>query len=230
MTSSIAIISDIHSNLEALLAVSKDIPNVPIYCLGDIVGYGANPKEVMKWMREKEVTVVMGNHDYYTSAGDSGWFNRDAADALKWTASQLNESEKKYLIKLPRTASITVDGFKIFMAHGSPSDPLHEYVHPETHEYKLGLFLKSLEVDVIALGHTHIPYKWTNGKGTVLNPGSVGQPRSGNPEACYVILTIELNDLRIEHRLVEYNNRAASDKIIRAGLPERFARRLIKGI
>ncbi|MFQ6134481.1 MAG: metallophosphoesterase family protein [Nitrososphaerales archaeon] len=230
MSLDIILVADIHSNLEALKAVSKDMPRLPIYCVGDFVGYGANPNEVIQWAKERDVKAVMGNHDYATVTGDTEWFNSGAAAAIEWTRRQIGASEKKYLSSLPRSRVLNIGGLKMLMVHGSPTEPLFEYVHPATHEYLFNAYLKRFKVDIIAMGHTHIPFVWEGKKGAVVNPGSVGQPRSGNPDASYLIVRVEDRRVEFEHRPTPYDTKAAAEKIKNAGLPIFLAERLYRGV
>lgn len=230
MPEAVVLMSDIHSNLEALEAVCKDMPPLPIYCLGDLVGYGANPSEVIQVVKVKGATVVMGNHDYAAVTGDTEWFNTEAASAVEWTRRQLSLVERKYLSRLPRHLVIELGGLKILLVHGSPSDPLFEYVYPETHEYLFDIYLKSSEVNIIAMGHTHIPYTCRVKSGYIVNPGSVGQPRSGKPDASYLIVTVEEGEVKLEPRYVKYDIKTTADKIRDAGLPAQFAARLYRGL
>ncbi len=226
----IVLVSDIHSNLEALKSVSKNMPQQPIYCIGDFVGYGANPNEAIQWAKEREVTAVIGNHDYATITGDTEWFNKEAAAAIEWTRKHISTSGKKYLSSLPRRRVVKIGGLKMLMVHGSPTDTLFEYVHPATHEHLFNAYLKRFKVDIIVMGHTHIPFVWEGRKGFVVNPGSVGQPRSGGPNASYLILKVEDKRVEFEHRPTPYDTKAAAEKIRNAELPVFLAERLFKGV
>ena len=226
----IILISDIHSNLEALEAISAEIPNLPIYCVGDIVGYGANPKEVIQWIKEKKVKGVMGNHDYATITGDVKWFHDVATSAINWTAKQIGPTEKKFLNSFPKMNIVKLQDLKILMVHGSPTNNLFEYVHPATHEHMFNVYLTKYKVDIVVLGHTHIPFIWKGKKGTVLNPGSVGQPRSGNSDARYLLLKEKNGNVEALPRAVSYDIETAAKKIKTAGLPVTLAERLFRGI
>ena len=226
----IILISDIHSNLEALDAISEAIPNLPIYCVGDFVGYGANPKEIIQWAKEKKVKAVLGNHDYATLTGDVKWFNDIATSAINWTSKQINSAEKKFLGSFPKINIVKLKDFKMLMVHGSPTNNLFEYVHPATHEHLFNGYLKKNKVDIIVLGHTHIPFTWKGKNGTVINPGSVGQPRSKNSKAQYVILKEKNGTIETIHKAIPYDIETTAKKIKTAGLPRFLADRLFKGI
>ena len=229
VTKSYAFISDIHSNLEALKAVLDDIGETEIYCLGDIVGYGASPNEVVALLRERGVTCIIGNHDFAVLSGKVNEFNARAVQAVTWTISVLTDESRLFLAGLPQNRTVTLEGQKVFMTHGSPDDNLWEYVFPSTHSDLLGFYLEKLGVQVIALGHTHVPFIWVDRGGTVFNPGSVGQPRAGDRRASYALLKVSPDGVAIEHRNVEYDVDASARKIIEVGLPESLARSLFTG-
>ena len=230
LPSGAVLISDIHSNLEALEAVSTDMPRLPVYCIGDIVGYGASPVEVVQQMRMKDVSAVMGNHDYATCTGDTKWFNPEAATAVEWTKQHISPAEIEYLQSLPLRRVVEIGGVKVLLVHGSPTDPLFEYVDPSTHEHLFNAYLTHYETHVIAMGHTHVPFIWQGRNGYLVNPGSVGQPRTGNPEASYLVMWVEDQQVKFEHRTVPYDVKTAAEKIRQAGLPGFLAERLSRGI
>jgi len=223
-------ISDIHGNLEALEAVEATLPDAPIYCLGDVVGYGANPNEVVEWVRERSEVCILGNHDLAVLIGDVSWFNQAAAKAIRWTRSVIKPENQRFLANLTDRARLNVAGLNTLLVHGSPDDPISEYVYPETHSGFFDIYLTRESVDLIGMGHTHIPYSWRSGRGMIFNPGSIGQPRSGRPEACYAILKRGESGFEIEHKYVSYNIESAASKILAAGLPSFLASRLFSGI
>jgi putative phosphoesterase len=229
LSSGVVLISDIHSNLEALEAVSKDMPNMSVCCTGDLVGYGASPVEVVQWVKMKGAAAVMGNHDYATCTGDIKWFNQEAATAVKWTRQHIGPEELKYLRSLPLRRVVDVGGVRILLVHGSPTDPLFEYVHPSTHEHLFNAYLTHYEAHIIAIGHTHTPFIWQGRNGYIVNPGSTGQPRTGNPEASYLVMWVDDQKVSFEHRTVAYDTKSAAEKIRKAGLPISLAERLLNG-
>ena len=219
-----AIISDIHSNLEAFEAVLKDIDgqNVDeIYCLGDLVGYGPNPIEVTDLAMKRVKVCLLGNHDQATLFDPEG-FNAGAEQAIYWTREQLeNSGDTKaskrwdFLGELPRQRR--EDDF--LFVHGSPRNPLNEYVFQEdVYDEKKMERLFAVVPKYCFQGHTHVPgvftearefllpndidrtYTLGNGK-TMINVGSVGQPRDRDPRACYVILEGNV----VTFRRVEYD-------------------------
>ncbi len=200
-----------------------------IYCLGDIVGYGANPNEVIERLVSRRVDAILGNHDYAVITGKTEYFNSTAAIAIRWTISRLTVPNLEYLRRLPRERTIEAGGAHIYLTHGSPSDNLWEYVDPATHSDILGHYLRKLNVNMIGLGHTHVPYIWRGDEGIVANPGSIGQPRSGNSRASFAMVGAKANEVEVEIRRVAYDVESAAKKIETAGLPAMLAERLYLG-
>jgi putative phosphoesterase len=224
-----AFISDVHSNLEALQVVLDEIGGRELYCLGDVVGYGASPNEVISLLREKKATCVLGNHDLAAVDSNPSGFNSRAAVAAVWTSRRLRDANRHFLAELPRELTVELAGEKVYMTHGSPDDHLGEYVFPATHSDMFDFYLKKLSVRAIALGHTHLPFAWSDRDGVVFNPGSVGQPRDGDSRASYAILTVKRGRVEVEHKRVEYDIQTSARKIIDAGLPASLAQRLFEG-
>jgi diadenosine tetraphosphatase ApaH/serine/threonine PP2A family protein phosphatase len=193
------------------------------------VGYGANPNEVIELLRDRGARGVMGNHDQAAVTGDAGQFNPRAAMAIRWTMNRLTKESAEYLRLLPLEASDAAEGVRTFMAHGSPDDRIWEYVDPRTHSDVFPHYLARTEADLIALGHTHVPYVWSGGEGRVFNPGSVGQPRDGDPRAAFAVVAFDGGEAAVELRRVGYDVAKAAEKISRAGLPLQFADRLLVG-
>ena len=233
------VLADIHSNLEALNACFKDANRryKRILCLGDIVGYGANPNECIEILRKKKAICLLGNHDAATvGLLQRDWFNEAARKAIEWTEKELTRKNKAFLKKLPEFFSCKF----LLAVHGSPRNPLREYMDGKTAEQTLRLVME----DFVLCGHTHIPFKFEErketrmlyenneiefkGKRMVLSMPSVGQPRDGNPKAGYGLLDFE--EKNIEIKRINYDVESALEKILKAGLPEFLATRLKKGI
>ena len=229
LTTRIAVVSDLHANQEALTAVLKRIKGEKVVCLGDFVDYGAEPNETIAAIKDLRMDAVLGNHDNAALTGDTSMFNASAAVSSVWTRRTLTKESREFLAGLPLSVCIGEDGAKAYFTHGSPSDNLWEYVDPRTHHLLFGYYLKKVDAGLIGLGHTHIPYVWTEAEGAVFNPGSVGQPRDGDRRASWADVSIgaEGVDVRIER--VEYDFKKAADKIRAAGLPESHAARLASG-
>lgn len=241
------ILSDIHSNREALDAVLAHAAGAydRILCCGDLVGYGADPNAVVDWVRANVASVVRGNHDK-ACAGleDLEWFNPVARTSAEWTLKTLVPENADYLRRLPRGPS-AVDGFDI--AHGSPLDE-DEYLITVSDAAQMRPYI---EKPLLFFGHTHLqggfflhrngirkiapprmPFDETTvvlerDSAYLINPGSVGQPRDGDPRAAYVIYTAE--ERLISYRRVAYDIGSTQSKILKAGLPDLLAGRLATG-
>jgi diadenosine tetraphosphatase ApaH/serine/threonine PP2A family protein phosphatase len=237
----LAVLSDIHANLAALDAVRGDLPDVEqVWVLGDIVGYGPQPNEVIAALQEMGARSVMGNHDGAAIGQvDASWFNPDAARAIGWTAEVVDDNARAYLATLPE---VRREG-EMTAVHGSPRDPTWEYISgADVATANLGAF----ETRICLHGHTHVPivYRAEDGRAQavpatadspvsvdgarlLLNPGSVGQPRDGNPAASYLLIDVESG--RAEFRRVSYDV-AVTQRLMRdVGLPPRLAERLSYG-
>jgi len=239
-----AILADIHSNLAALTAVLKDIEDKggvdEVWCLGDIVGYGAEPRECIKLLREYNPVCVAGNHDLGAVGKlELSFFNPAAAEACSWTAEKLNPGDLRYLEDLPKT----VKKGDFLLVHGSPSSPLLEYVVSNSIAERNFSFF---DTRYCLVGHTHVPLAFkqeenkvssislSSGIGLVMgkqrmiiNPGAVGQPRDGDPRASYAIYDSEGGIFRVYR--IPYDIRAAQDKMMQAGLPISLVTRLELG-
>jgi putative phosphoesterase len=222
-------VSDVHSNLEALEAVLRDAGAAPLYCLGDMVGYGASPNEVLERLRDAGAVVVRGNHDEAVLSGSAPGFTTRAEIAAMWTARQISKENTAFLSAAPLTLRTEVEGADVFMVHGSPVDPLREYVFPESHENLFDWYLDRTRCDAVSLGHTHVPFVWRGKAGAVFNPGSVGQPRDGDPRASYAVFRKSGSEVNVRINRVKYDVRGAAAKIRSAGLPESLASRLETG-
>jgi protein phosphatase len=183
----IAIFSDIHGNLEALQSVREEWDQ--LWVLGDLVNYGPDPGAVVDFVRQNASVVVCGNHDHAVASGAdprcSPAFREMALAMQKYTQSVLGDDQKAYLHCLPRTAQMEVGGYRFFLCHAAPSDPLFKYGPTErafwTQETAAVL------ADILLIGHTHLPFVMDLDAKRVVNPGSVGQPKHGAPEACYAV-------------------------------------------
>ena len=225
----IGVIADIHSNLAALKAVLKDMPRVDkIICAGDLVGYAAEPNEVVELAQRKKILSVLGDHDNSSSIGDVKRYDSIAAQAITWTFENLEEGNKKHLRNLPRKLDLKIGGGRILVVHGSPRDPLFDCVFPDISNHALLDLVKGVDADIVVLGHTHIPMKRVIHGKLIINPGSVGQPRDRDPRASYMVLRIN-GDMEVEHKKVDYEINETAEKIKSAGLPEELAVRLYFG-
>ena len=183
----IAIISDIHGNLEALEALTE--PYDELWVLGDLVNYGPDPSAVVDFVRAHAAVVVRGNHD------DAVGFNRDprcstayramADETMRFSLSALSSDQRSWLASLPLVVNRTVDNTKFILCHAAPSDPLYKYIPANSPAWEREM--EGHDADLLLVGHTHTPFVETVGASLVVNPGSLGQPKTGNPKACYAI-------------------------------------------
>ena len=231
----LAIISDIHSNLEALSAALEAINKRKvdqIICLGDIVGYGANPRECLRLVRERCSVVLLGNHDLAAVKTEKAEdFNTTARIAARWTNGMLLEEEKSYLASLPYSAMLD----DILFVHASPYEPeeFHYILSTRDAVDAMGFFTQRL----CFVGHSHVPGMFSErGRVTVIdederyliNVGSVGQPRDGNPQLSFGLLDTE--KWKYENIRLSYDAETAARKIIAAGLPPILGERLMVGM
>lgn len=227
----IAILSDVHSNLEALEAVLKHMRFQRIkiiWVAGDIVGYGASPNEVIQLLQKEKAVLISGDHDSYAlTLKELSWFNEFAQEALIYTNKVLTKEKKSFLKTLKEIYESTFDGRKIFMVHGSPNDHLKEYVYSKTPDVNLLAMLNKAKANILIMGHTHQPFVRRISGRLVINPGSVGQPRTNEPDANYCILDPKYMQATIQR--VSYDVDSAAKKIISAGLSRYLADRLFNG-
>jgi predicted phosphodiesterase len=236
-----AIIADIHGNLEALRVVLEDIKQqkcTHYACLGDVVGYNANPKECLDIVRAMNIPCVKGNHDEYCSTdGPLEGFNPAAAEAVRWTRRQLTEDDKHWLNELKYWRII----INFTLVHATLDGPQRwGYVFEKLAAAASFTYQNTA---VCFFGHTHVPvafirdsmvrggtyskFKIEPGKKYFVNVGAVGQPRDNNPKAAYVVYDVD--EGTIELRRLDYDIPAAQKKILDAGLPPRLAERLAFG-
>jgi putative phosphoesterase len=225
----IGVIADPHSNLAALQAVLKQLPKVDaIICAGDLVGYGAEPNEVIELISKRKVQAVLGNHDHGAITRDVSGFNQFAAKAVLWTSDNLGKDNVKFLRNLREELTLNYGGKRVHVVHGSPRDHLFEYVFPDISNRELLELTRNVDADVIILGHTHMPMQQVIQGKLVINPGGVGQPRDRDPKASYMILTLD-DEVSVKHERVEYDIESTAKKIEAAGLPNELATRLYFG-
>ena len=239
----IAIIADLHANLEATRAVLDEIDRRKpdkIVCLGDLTGYNANPNEVVDLVRERQIPTLMGNHDAAVCGLEDPWFFRAAAKrVIEWQYEQVREDNRRWISSLPE--QITFRGHCLGV-HGSPSSR-DDYIIDWLDAMRQLEFLNGREVTVCFFGHSHRPSFFSEKGNTAsnstnvrqihpanryfINPGAVGQPRDRDPRAAFGIFDAE--KMTFEFCRVEYDIDSCQRKILQAGLPVELAKRLSKG-
>lgn len=183
----IAIISDIHGNLDALAALPESYDE--LWVLGDLVNYGPQPREAVAFVQAKAALAVRGNHDQAIGHGDdpqcSQQFREMAEATRRFSEAVVPLEQKTFLRSLPLQASATRGKTKFFLCHATPSNPLYEYRQAESEKWIDDC--RGIDAEIIAVGHTHVPFiRRLNGQ-LLVNPGSIGQPKNGKPEACYAV-------------------------------------------
>jgi diadenosine tetraphosphatase ApaH/serine/threonine PP2A family protein phosphatase len=240
----VAVISDIHGNLHALETVLRDVDGEgvdEVWCLGDVVGYGARPNECCDLVRERSAVALCGNHDLAVLGTiDIADFSGDAGTAARWTADALEDNRRAWLASLQPSGSR--DGVGLY--HASPRDPVWEYV---LSEHVALLALQATRGPLVLVGHSHVALGLglegdgiagglapagteldLRGRRFLLNPGSVGQPRDGDLRAAWLLLDLAAGSASF--RRVSYPVAETQAEIRAAGLPETLASRLEQGI
>jgi putative phosphoesterase len=222
------VLSDIHANLEAfeaVLAASQKIPHDRLLVLGDLVGYGADPNAVVERVRTLAPHgLIRGNHDKVGSGLESAeGFNAVARSAIRWTYDTLTPANREWLAQLP-AGPVVVDDL-IEICHGTPFDE-DAYVFDDLDALRA---LHASERPLCLFGHTHVQigYELSDGVRQLLNPGSVGQPRDGDPRAGFAVVDTDARSSTI-HR-IEYPIERAQARIVEEGLPDVLAQRLALG-
>jgi diadenosine tetraphosphatase ApaH/serine/threonine PP2A family protein phosphatase len=240
----IAVVADIHANLAAFEAVIASWGEVDeVWCLGDLVGYGPDPNECVARLRELPHICLPGNHDWAALGRiDTGDFNPAARAAAEWTAAALSSQTRAYLASLSET--LVREPFTL--VHGSPRSPLWEYLIDQA---SARANFDLLQTDYCLVGHSHVPLMFaTRADGRIdarllspegplelggarrfLNPGSVGQPRDGDPRASFAIVDLDGGGTRFELVRVEYPIEETQARMRQIGLPEPLAQRLAFG-
>lgn len=236
----LAFLADVHGNLEALTAVLKDIENRcvdEIFCLGDLVGYGPDPEDVVREIMKRNIKTIVGNYDDAVgyskqSCGCTYAPGRETQVgdiSLNWTIEHTLEETKAFLRSLPRKLSFEVEDVRFLLVHGSPLNELLEYVTPQLEPDRLKQIVQSTHEDVIVNGHTHLPMaKWVLGK-LVLNPGSVGRPKDRDPRASYMLVEVVKGTVQFEIVRVPYDVKTTVEKIVKRNLPLELATVLALG-
>jgi putative phosphoesterase len=197
----ILVLADIHSNWPALAAIDETCDACVF--IGDLVDYATDPLPCIDWVRARVTAAVRGNHDHAVaqriSAKEGAGFRGLAAATRPIHWRVLNPSRVKYLARLPLTRRIVLGDQTLFLVHGTPRDPLDEYLLGDPDAWRSRV--ESIDADFVCVGHTHVQFHLDLGRQQVLNPGSVGQPRDGDPRCAYAVI----EDGRVELRRVAYD-------------------------
>jgi len=251
MPNAVAVISDIHANVEALDAVLDDIARRPvdkIYCLGDVVGYGPEPGPCLDRVMERCAFTVMGNHDHAVFMEPTG-FNTPAENAVFWSRAQMtgeaNEQVRRRRWEFVAGLAEFHEVDSTLFVHGSPQRPMHDYLFPDEAELNMSHLVNVFDLfeRVCFVGHTHLPGVFTetyefltpaqvgekytlSGRKVIVNVGSVGQPRDLDPRACYVTF----NGREVRWHRVPYDHKVTMEKILATRVLDEFlANRLAEG-
>jgi predicted phosphodiesterase len=236
----ITILGDIHANFPALTAVFTDVEARKLnnlYCLGDLVGYGTSPNEVIDCIREHDIPTIMGNYDLGVGndSDDCGCaYTNPTSEALgklsiAWTNAHTSAENKAYLRTLVDSIPLQLGDLRVVLVHGSPRK-VNEYLFEDRPEKSLLRLLDLAQADVLVCGHTHKPYHRIMVDGRhVINAGSVGKPKDGDPRAGYITLSAKGQKLEVSFIRVEYDVEGAAQAIEAADMPDEFAGMLRMG-
>ena len=240
----LGIIADLHANLEATQAVLRQLDEIRpdrVICLGDATGYYANPNEVVALVRERNIEMLMGNHDSAVCGIEEPWFfNENAQAAIRWQSERLLPEHRDWLSALPAQLVIDSDTLAVHGAPGNRDDYIVDWLDAMRHLEHL----VRMKVRVCFFGHSHRatllsergsllrkngsnPYEISPANRYFINPGSVGQPRDRDPRAAFGLYETERRIF--EFRRVDYDIYTAARKVMDAGLPLQLARRLTEG-
>jgi putative phosphoesterase len=228
----IATFSDVHGNIHALQAAMDDIDQQGIdqlYCLGDLVGYGAFPNQVIELVRGRHIPTIMGNYD------DGVGFDKDECGcaytddemrrlglvSVEWSKQQVTADNKAYLRHLLSDIRLNFHGRRLRLLHGSPRR-INEYVYEDRAAKSLSRIAQAADADVLVMGHTHLPYVKEVDGVLFVNDGSVGKPKDGDTRAAYAIFDIG-DELKVTIRRVAYDVQAAAAAVRASALPDHFA-------
>jgi predicted phosphodiesterase len=235
----LALFSDVHGNRAALEAVLADIAArgiSSIHCLGDLVGYGADPNGVIDLLRERGIPSLLGNYDEGVGweTGDCGCFYPDKAAeevgkaAYAFTVAEVTADRKAFLRGLPREAHLALGDRSVHLVHGSPRR-INEYLLHDRDQKTYERLAASETDDVLAFGHTHESWQLSLGGVLFVNVGTVGRPKDADPRAGYAILQVAASEIEVEFVRVAYDAGAVAVAALSAGLPASLARTIRTG-
>jgi len=214
--SRVLLLSDIHSNWAALQAITEPF-DLCIF-LGDLVDYGLEPAPCIDWVRKNCKYTVRGNHDHGAAQGVTinglGGFKYLTGVTRPLTRQLLTEPDRRFLMDMPLSRTVTIDDLRYYMVHATPRDPMDEYAPADAEFWARRL--EQIEADIVCVGHTHMPFTLEVGNKLVVNPGSVGLPRDGNPRASYAVL----EGRKVELKRIDYPIETTINVIKASTLPD----------
>jgi putative phosphoesterase len=217
----ILLLADIHANWPALKAIG-DEPFDVCLVLGDLVDYGLEPAPCIDWVRRRATHAVRGNHDHgvaqFVKVQGRNGFKYLSGVTRALTQERLSGDDRRFLASLPVTRRVTLENIRFLLVHATPRDPLDEYVVDNAESWERRLH--DVDAQVVCVGHTHVPYVLEVGDKLVINPGSVGQPRDGDPRASYAIIDNQRGEYRVELKRVEYPVEDTVRTVLESTLPE----------
>lgn len=241
---SVTIFGDIHANLPALEAVFRDIEVRQLdnlYCLGDLVGYGTFPNEVVELIRKRSIPTLMGNYDQGVGndSDDCGCAYKTDIDrrrgelSIAWTNAHTTADNKAFLRTLPAHIPLQLGELQVLLVHGSPRK-VNEYLFEDRPDDYFERTMNAIDADVLVCGHTHLPYYKILPSGRhIVNAGSVGKPKDHDPRACYVLLAADGHELKVDFIRVSYDVERTAQAIEatpeQGGMPHHFAQMLRDG-
>jgi putative phosphoesterase len=233
----VALLGDVHANLPALEAVlshARQQEIAEVWNVGDFVGYGAFPNEVVKLLRKIEAKSIIGNYDlkvlHFPDKKDK-WRKSKRSEkftAFKWASKNLKESNRRYLSELPDELRLEVESWQVLLVHGTQFSN-EEPLTMNTPDERLMELARSAQADIVICGHSHQPFVRRVDKTWFINTGSVGRQGDGDPRACYALLELVPDDLSVKHYRIEYDIARAAAAIRQAGMPEVFAQMILQG-
>jgi putative phosphoesterase len=237
---SVTVFSDIHANLPALQAVLQDMDQhglTNLYCLGDLVGYGTYPNEVIQIIRDRQIATIMGNYDQGVGndGDDCGCAYTDPVSeslgkrSIAWSNLHTTPENKTFLRSVVPEIRLKLGNLQILLVHGSPRK-INEYLFENRPDTSLERLMDAAGADVLVCGHTHIPYHRILPSGRhVINDGSVGKPKDSDPRACYITLNIDGNHVDVQFIRVAYDIEIAAKAIESSDMPHEYAQMLRAG-
>ena len=229
----LAVISDIHGNLYALMKALEDIEDQKvdtIICLGDLVGYGPHPNEVVAMIKRRNIICLKGNYDASVVDGSYTYIRENTINSfsLPWVVDELRAANRFYLNSLPTSITLEFEGRKILFVHGSPNK-INEYMLEDG--ANTSEIMKNLKEDALVCAHTHIPSVKSFGDKLFINDGSIGKPKIGRPNPTYCLLEIERNKpIKAEIKEITYDTKGIIKDMTMLKFPESLIRSFETGI